>query len=273
MTKKIRIIKAHNEKAWYADKIGKIYVVSNGEYPLDVGGVMVYRKGTDDSYGVRKGDFEVIIENETEADVEMGKGIIKQIQAEIETLKAKVERLEKAEDFREQMRTAIKSAKPVGLKSPQQQRDEIVDRAKRDVAEILNEYQLSDKEVTFTKDTRTINVSIEHLFSGKVLARGIAKCAPNDCFNVHIGKAIALRRALGLEVPAEYLNAPQPTEVRVGDVVETYLGIGEHHATFEVTGYWEGDRNKLTGKGLGYTSFEPEVGDKVIDDSREKVSE
>ncbi|MFP3830651.1 hypothetical protein, partial [Pseudomonas sp. SIMBA_021] len=56
---------------------------------------------------------------------------------------------------------------------------------------------------------------------------GRAKAAPDDCFNVHIGKAIALRRALGLAVPDEYLNAPQPTEVRVGDIVcgkysETY---------------------------------------------------
>ncbi|WP_139108748.1 hypothetical protein [Brevibacillus laterosporus] len=53
----------------------------------------------------------------------------------------------------------------------------------------------------------------------RVFARGIAKCSPDDCFNVHIGKAIALRRALGLDVPTDYLNAPQPTEARVGDVV------------------------------------------------------
>src|SRR5690606_31968390 len=53
-----------------------------------------------------------------------------------------------------------------------------------------------------------------------IYAKGIAKCAPGDCFNVHIGKAIALRRALGLKVPSDYLNAPQPTEVRVGDVVK-----------------------------------------------------
>ena len=55
--------------------------------------------------------------------------------------------------------------------------------------------------------------------SGKVYARGIAKCSPDDCFNVHIGKAIALRRALGEDVPHEYINAPQPTEVRVGDII------------------------------------------------------
>lgn len=159
-------------------------------------------------------------------------------------------------------------------KSLQQLRDEIVDRAKRDVVEILNEYQLSDKEVTFTKDNRTINVSIEHLFSGKVLAKGIAKCAPNDCFNVHIGKAIALRRALGLEVPAEYLSAPQPTEVRVGDVVETFMSDGTPHLTFKVTGFWDEDGTALThDKVPGFTSFDPGYGDKIIDDSREGVSE
>lgn len=48
---------------------------------------------------------------------------------------------------------------------------------------------------------------------------GRAVCLETDCFNVHIGKAIALRRALGLEVPEEYFNAPQPTGVRIGDVV------------------------------------------------------
>src|SRR5690606_8877993 len=54
---------------------------------------------------------------------------------------------------------------------------------------------------------------------GNVLEKGFAVCAPDDCFNVHIGRAISLRRALGLKVPAVYLQAPNPTEVRVGDIV------------------------------------------------------
>ncbi len=57
--------------------------------------------------------------------------------------------------------------------------------------------------------------------------RGIAKATPDDCFNIHIGKAIALRRALGLAVPDEYLNAPQPTEVRVGDFVSDDSGVNK----------------------------------------------
>jgi hypothetical protein len=111
-------------------------------------------------------------------------------------------------------------ANVLSYKSDQQRRDEIVEQAKRDVESIKNEYQLSEKEVAFSMYKREVRAYITHLFSGKELTRGIAKCAPNDCFNVHIGKAIALRRALGLDVPDEYLNAPQPTEVRVGDIVK-----------------------------------------------------
>lgn len=48
---------------------------------------------------------------------------------------------------------------------------------------------------------------------------GRATCSPNDCFNRHIGEFIALHRALGLDVPQEYLDVPNPTELRFGNVV------------------------------------------------------
>lgn len=54
------------------------------------------------------------------------------------------------------------------------------------------------------------------------IAKGIAKCAPTDVFNEHIGKAIALGRAYGLDV-SEFEQAPQPDEVEVGMKVETLM--------------------------------------------------
>lgn len=48
---------------------------------------------------------------------------------------------------------------------------------------------------------------------------GSSKCHPNDCFNEYIGKAIALGRALGLDV-SEFEQAVQPDEVVVGMEVE-----------------------------------------------------
>jgi thiamine biosynthesis protein ThiC len=68
-------------------------------------------------------------------------------------------------------------------------------------------------------DKRTVVALIQYDDGGGVAYRGIAKCAPGETFNSAIGKAIALHRALGIVVPAEYLNAPGPEIVRDGDVV------------------------------------------------------
>ncbi|MCR8843107.1 hypothetical protein NQ117_05395 [Paenibacillus sp. SC116] len=113
-------------------------------------------------------------------------------------------------------------------------RDEIIEKAKADVAELVAEnhtkndvwfvddgYYVRSHEVEFVvnRNKRTV-VALVREIGGEVDKKGIAKAAPDDCFNVYIGKAIALRRALGLKVPEEYVNAPQPTEPCVGDYVE-----------------------------------------------------
>ncbi|MEV9652495.1 hypothetical protein [Bacillus aerius] len=102
-------------------------------------------------------------------------------------------------------------------KSDQQKRDEIVTKAKEDVKDrTCDDFAVYTYDFIVNAEKRTV-VALRKLFeNGRVISKGIAKCAPDDCFNAHIGKAIALRRALGLEVPTEYLNVPQPTEVRVG---------------------------------------------------------
>lgn len=119
-------------------------------------------------------------------------------------------------------------------KTEQQRRDKIVAQAKRDVAELLAK-NYEDKYVWFINDgyyldshvcdfvvnreKRTV-VALIKSDEGDVDGKGIAKAAPGDVFNVYIGKAIALRRALGLPVPTEYTNAPQPEGFRKGDVLE-----------------------------------------------------
>lgn len=103
-------------------------------------------------------------------------------------------------------------------------------------------------------------------------SRGIAKCAPNDCFNVHIGQAIALRRALGLDIPPEYVNAPQPEEPQVGDVVEKnvyWLPAGLKGIVEQVGGDFN-PRNPsqvYVGGHLGLTFFD-ENGEHVWADKR-----
>ncbi len=112
-------------------------------------------------------------------------------------------------------------------------------------------------------EKRTVVALIRYLteYDGNLFARGITKCAPGDVFNSHIGRAIALRRALGLAVPDVYLNAPQPTEVHVGDLIRNWSG-----RSFPV----RADRSYADGLPLSYVI---RCGYPVIDDSREDSGE
>ncbi|MGR3287953.1 hypothetical protein [Bacillus sonorensis] len=107
-------------------------------------------------------------------------------------------------------------------KTAQERRDEIVEQAKADVERLrMINRMLQTFDITFdiNRESRTVE-AVAKKPNSRTAFYGTAVCAPDDCFNVHIGEAIALHRALGLEVPDEYLNAPQPTEVRVGDIVK-----------------------------------------------------
>ncbi|QAW36563.1 hypothetical protein [Bacillus licheniformis] len=152
-------------------------------------------------------------------------------------------------------------------KSAQERRDEIVEQAKADVSGLLKRDIGHDHEFIVNTEKRTVVVLRKLRGCTNIVSRGIAKAAPDDCFNVHIGEAIALHRALGLEVPDEYLNAPQPTEVRVGDVV-AYRGF---YKTIDyVTVVADGEP---TGGGrAALTSIAVKHG-KIIDDSRTGVGE
>ena len=163
-------------------------------------------------------------------------------------------------------------------KTAQEMRDEIVERAKTDIKNLKRDREgrvsgrkgyetaeaLCDAEFVINKEKRTVVCLLKGQMTKEIFARGIAKCAPNDCFNVHIGKAIALRRALGLEVPDEYLNTPQPTEARVGDVIDSktscgYMIIGEY--------------NDIGNGTLTANTYYQLSKARIIDDSREGVDE
>ncbi|GJI61787.1 hypothetical protein [Bacillus velezensis] len=183
----------------------------------------------------------------------------------------------------EEMKKVAKSEQEAIKDRAQARRDEIVEQAKADVEELKEcgrthagkpfDYRLKmicvKSEFIVNRDKRTVVVLLKGAGNKFIYSRGIAKAAPDDCFNVHIGKAIALRRALGLAVPDEYLNAPQPTEVRVGDVIEVTLDSGEIEKK-PVISLKAGSLNAhLPGRIVQYPSHYA----KIIDDSREEVGE
>lgn len=68
------------------------------------------------------------------------------------------------------------------------------------------------------QEKRTVVALLRGVTTKKVYSKGIAKCNPDDVCNEHIGKAIALGRALGKDV-SEFENAVQPTKVVQGQVI------------------------------------------------------
>ncbi|MCY9290782.1 hypothetical protein MOF05_20750 [Bacillus haynesii] len=152
-------------------------------------------------------------------------------------------------------------------KTAQELRDEIVEQAKADVERLSNRYQRKNYcgtsvEFVVNHEKRTVVALLKGVNTGIVYTKGIAKATPDDCFNEHIGKAIALHRALGIELPDEYPNAPQPTEVRVGDVV-AYRGV--YKTTEYVTVVAD---DQPTGGGRAALTSMAVKHAKIIDDSR-----
>ncbi|MFK4304324.1 hypothetical protein ABH892_004464 [Paenibacillus sp. RC254] len=110
----------------------------------------------------------------------------------------------------------------------------VIEKARADVAELerigrdvdsrlpeLSPFHSNFYRVKFyvNCEKRAVTACITYRGGSAVRARGIAKAAPDDVFHAEIGKAIALRRALGLMVPSEYTDAPKPDEPRVGAIV------------------------------------------------------
>ncbi len=297
---------AEDEKSNSAEKlIGKsVRVLAKGKHGEHGGTIYVVESDDGERFLFGKGGLEII---------EKGDGNMTKINLDgmshvemIGIIEEIVKRI-KRESFSEGYESGYEQAKTDArriqvnpfklgeckMETPQQARDRIVEQAKKDVekenakrlAEKADEfiYLYTDRiEYVVNRDKRTV-VVLFHSATMGVIAKGIAKCAPGDCFNVHIGKAIALRRALGLEVPDEYLNAPQPTEVCVGDEIydEHYQMSGKVYAINPEYRTCGEDAGYYFGKSKGWLTYiDPRNYErrierkfvKVTDDSRE-VSE
>lgn len=141
--------------------------------------------------------------------------------------------------------------------TPNQQRAAIIEKAKQFVEEnkvirnhgdiemkvYINKKTLNwvDAEFIVNEKKRTVDCLLRWTKDKSLDGRGIAKCNPNDVFNEHIGKAIALGRALGLDV-SEFEQAVQPT-VAIGQLLARKNNKYNHTR-------WKVDDLNDTGKNL-----------------------
>lgn len=121
--------------------------------------------------------------------------------------------------------------------TPNQQRAAIIEKAKvfiEDTKDVTGKltgrkgYKHSligyaDADFKVNVEKRTIVVLLKRQTKNQILGKGIAKCNPSDVFNEHIGKAIALGRALGLDV-SEFEQVVQPSHYAVGQIGINSLG-------------------------------------------------
>jgi len=149
--------------------------------------------------------------------------------------------------------------------TPNQQRAEIIEKAKKFVEdnkmEITGEalygkykgevqtwrniYVFANKSgkhacnVEFVVDAekRTITALMRGVDTNNLYEEATAKCNPSDVFNEHIGKAIALGRALGLDV-SEFEQAVQPNEVVPGHIIVWNESPDEPHEVVTKNGDW-----------------------------------
>jgi len=150
---------------------------------------------------------------------------------------------------------------PIGFetvdKSPNQQRAEIIEKAKKFVEGHIPIAKVGTTPVTsqagdiriqfvVNVEKRTV-VALPYLAHAGVITRpkGIAKCNPSDVFNEHIGKAIALGRALGLDV-SEFEQAVQPT-FAIGQVVENQNRISNPYSNKPFTVWKVGEKDIYEG--------------------------
>lgn len=82
----------------------------------------------------------------------------------------------------------------------------------------LDNWLVEKVDFTHSYKNRTVTLRI-YGQGGKTIDRHTVKCHPKDVFNVSIGKAIVLGRALGLDV-SKFENAAQPDEFVIGQFVK-----------------------------------------------------
>lgn len=160
-----------------------------------------------------------------------------------------------------------------------QRRAQVIAKATADVAKLIRKMSQGgrnfDGNYTFqqrmttpkfhvNQEKRAVAVLVCNIENGAIVERATAKCSPSDVFHAEIGKAIALRKALGLTVPGEYTDAPQPERAEVGAVVSSNSSLGVVTLVKSARG---GQPFNRADKTLEINTFSALGGTKILDDT------
>lgn len=251
-------------------KVGDKLIYGEGEWYEAGTVVTVLEVDSDDEempYLVSDGEYDYWVEAYSVSGKPTKNQRISTLEQQVETLTRRIEALEQGTSYTHTPRPSVEVVKPL---TPNQQRKSIIDEAKEFVEDVtlrMKQYGHGNKlgkhgeittdargwilkaEFVVNPEKRTVVALLRLYYKNDIVVKGIAKCAPDDVFNADIGKAIALGRALGLDV-TRFEQAVKPTEVVVGMVVDN---------TFE--------HARLFGWGIGKVSKTDYEGYRVTDNS------
>ncbi|MFJ7982356.1 hypothetical protein ACIQ1D_19020 [Lysinibacillus xylanilyticus] len=143
--------------------------------------------------------------------------------------------------------------------NPNKTRKETIEVAKKLVEnnkQVVSKCYRVDVTYVVNEEKRTVVAIGRGYNSGIVRFKAVAKCNPNDVFNAHIGKAIALGRLVDIDI-TEFVEVPQPVGIVAGQEVvlglyptQRYKVVGEKgFGKFNVEGVnvrskgWEFEKN------------------------------
>jgi hypothetical protein len=75
-------------------------------------------------------------------------------------------------------------------------------------------------EFIVAKEKKKVICLLKSTHTNRKISKGVAICDEEDTFNADIGMAIALYRALKLNVPSNYFEIPNPTDYEAGQLIE-----------------------------------------------------
>lgn len=141
-----------------------------------------------------------------------------------EELEIKEKELEIKEKEIESLKATIRILQPLPVMDVNEERKVVIHRAKEFVREHFTSKPIKEhySDMIYTASRRTVTVLLKQPGTSKVLLKGQSICAKGDVFNLYIGRAIALGRALGIDV-RYFENAVQP-EVAIGQIVKVKEG-------------------------------------------------
>lgn len=170
-----------------------------------------------------------------------------------EELEIKDKQIESKDKEIAALKATIRILQPIPVVDVNEERKIVIHRSKEFISEYLNDETQKhyDYDMFYTKSRRMVTVLIKYPGTNKIYLKGQSICTKGDVFNLYIGRAIALGRALGIDV-SYFENAVQP-ELAIGQTIKLQYHVdGRWHKRLVIDTLGEYESCEINENTIGY---------------------